>query len=227
MLQMNLQLFGGRGGGSGSGGGGGGAQIINDEMTLANSGYESYDTAYSADQALQKSTNDWEQGLTTEQEDAIRYYTGTYGYDDINDYLRGKTDSPSQKDIDAAAEIESAINNYELTDPMVFHRGGNAKLLNGADNVQDIQKMVGSVVVDRGFTSTSSNKSDILGGDITYHIATPAGKGSGAYIKNLSQFKGESEFLFNSGSAFKIIGAYDDYGRVNVNLQYIGRTSQK
>lgn len=83
--------------------------------------------------------------------------------------------------------------------------------------------VIPDVVQDKAFMSTASAGSGF--GGLTYHILTPPGKGIGAYVRPISKYKGEKEFLFNHGSAFVIKGAYkDEYGSLHCNLEYIGRS---
>lgn len=224
MLRMDLQLFGGRGSSSGGGGGGGGAK--NYEMTPENSQYAIYDDAYEADAALTDGV--WEGNLSSDEVDAIKSYTDN-GYGRMNKELRGQ--DPFYYDEDQRAEtlnkiytMESAIDQYELTRDTVFHRGASSRLLGGAESVEQIQSMVGSVVVDKGFTSTGITVGESFSHTLKFHIATGKGKGIGAYVGNLNVY-GEREFVFNYGSAFRITGAYEGAGgKVHVNLEYVGRT---
>ena len=93
--------------------------------------------------------------------------------------------------------------------------------------MQDIQARIGDVVMDKAFVSSSAVKGQGFYGEVKYHIKTPAGKGIGAYVDPISMHKGssESEFLFQRGSKFRIVGAYEDsYGNLHCNMEYAGNS---
>lgn len=168
--------------------------------------------------------------LGADEKSSIIKYTGSY-YRELNKTLRTRQD----KVRDSAKgtfktdrdNIEAGINSYTLQRPTIFHRSSSASLLGGVTSVDQINAMAGSVVVDHGFTSTTTTYATGGGsffGDIQYHISTPKGKGIGAFVRPISQHKTEEEFLFNYGSAYKIVNAYKSKsGYVHVNLQYVGR----
>lgn len=226
MIRMNLQLFGGRGGSSG-GGGGGGSRVMNEEVTSENSQYKVYDDRGEAENDLMSSA--WNDSLSISEEHAVERYTSN-DYHWINGELRGNNplymSEPQLKELHTDIDnLTNAIDRYELQNDTVFHRGAGTKLLNGASTLSEVQAMMGSTVIDKGFTSSGVTVYEsFTHKPLMFHIMTPKGKGIGAYIGKQNIY-GEKEFLFNRGSAFKIVGAYADaYGKVNVNLQYIGNT---
>lgn len=167
-------------------------------------------------------TTQWLNGLSAEEWDAINWYTGG-AYSSFNAALRrGARLTPSQRVTDQA--IMSAINKYTLTKPTVFHRGSSGGLLAGAQTVDEINAMAGIIVQDDGYTSTSASVGSDFGSfsKIEYHISTPAGTGIGAYIMPVSRHRMEDEFLFRRGSAFRVVGAYEEAGKVHCNLEYVG-----
>lgn len=177
-------------------------------------------------------TDKWMQSLTTDEFEAVADYSDSY-FAEINESLRkGRPFQTGRQDYDddgydynkTDKNIETALGKFNLEKPTVFIRGSDSRLLGGASTVDGINAMVGKVVHDRGYTSTSTNKEGIFESPMIYHISTPSGKGIGAYISGVSYWdKGESEFLFNKGSAFKIKGAYKEGSKVHVNLDYVGR----
>lgn len=172
----------------------------------------------------------WTKGLSTEEKRAINNYSKA-GYRNINGKLRklknGEDVDPDSSIGKRVNAIEGAIDRYELTQPTVFHRSGSVfdfmgekevrKMMPDGDyNANVVQNklnsMIGTVMHDKGFTSTSASrdKRSTAGssyGMVEYTIKTPKGKGIGAYIAGASYYKdAESEFLFNRGSGFKITG---------------------
>ena len=175
-------------------------------------------------------TDTWVARLGADESASIVKYTGSY-YRELNKALRTHQDKVRDSSQGAFKtdrdNIEAGINRYTLRRPTIFHRSSSASLLGGATSVDQINAMAGSVIVDHGFTSTTTTYATGGGsffGNIQYHISTPAGKGIGAFVRPISKHKHEEEFLFNYGSAYKIVNAYESKnGYVHVNLQYVGR----
>lgn len=158
----------------------------------------------------------WDKSLTDDETDAVKYYTGT-GYLDINPKLRGgdNIDPHSAlgnmlQDLDSAiakSELKEAITVYRYSDPTLFGLPFNASVT-GAD----LEHLIGATVTDNGFMSTSvlDSATDDFG-RIGFTITVPPGKGKGAYIANISKYKGEQEFLLARSSNLKITEV-SDYG---------------
>ena len=97
----------------------------------------------------------------------------------------------------------------------------------GIGNVtaQNKTMFIGTIVEDKGFTSTSPAPSGGFPGDIEYVIKVP--KGSQAmYVDSISRNRGEEELLINCGGKFMVEDIeLDSYGNVNkifmtlINLQ--------
>jgi len=175
-------------------------------------------------------TDTWVMQLGTDEKNAIVKYTGSY-YRELNkalrthkDKVRDSSKGPFKTDRD---NIEAGINSYRLKHNTIFHRSSSASLLGGASTVEEINAMAGKVVVDHGFTSTTTTYrtgGGTMFGDIQYHISTPRGKGIGAFVRPISSHKSEEEFLFNYGSAYRIVRAYrSSTGHTHVDLEYVGR----
>ena len=175
-------------------------------------------------------TDTWVMSLDAPQHDSIVKYTGSY-YRQLNtalrkhgDKVRDSSKGTFKTDRD---NIEAGINRYTLRNNTIFHRSSSASLLGGAKTVEEINAMAGSVVVDQGFTSTTTTYRQGGGtmfGDIQYHISTPRGKGIGAFVRPISSHPTEEEFLFNYGSAYRIVRAYrSSTGHTHVDLEYVGR----
>lgn len=171
----------------------------------------------------------WVSNLSYDESSIVVKYTGSY-YREFNKALRsakGDETQVSRQMLGERSNLSSAISKYRLKHGTIFHRSSSASLLGGASTVAEINKLVGSVVVDHGFTSattTYSKGGGTMFGDIQYHISTPKGKGIGAWVRPISKHKSEEEFLFNYGSGFRVDGAYESSsGVVHVNLTYLGR----
>ena len=167
----------------------------------------------------------WMGDLSPEETQAVSDYTSD-AYEELNEALRQERDfkgsSYNYPELDR--QLEKAIDKFNLEHNTTFIRGSSSALLGGAGTVEEINAMKGSIVHDKAYTSTSAHTGGGFDGEVVYHINTPKGKGIGAYVRGLSHFKNENEFLFNKGSAFKIMNAYEDnWGQVHCNLKYVGR----
>ena len=169
----------------------------------------------------------WLGGLTNDEKNAVYEYT--FDQEGFNKPMRDGTvalqSKVHQKEIKA---LESALSKGELPVDMIMHRGSTGHLITGQYDctLADIKAKAGQIVADAAFTSTATVKGGGFSGNVIYHIKTPAGKGAGAYVDTISAYKGpgESEFLFNSGSKFRVLGGYEDSkGKLHCNLEYVGR----
>lgn len=169
-------------------------------------------------------TDQWMNGLSSGEKTAVKSYCDDY-YIQLNKALRkGDSMSPMMKTVDK--NLHSALEKFDLEKPTVFIRGSSASLLGGPKKVGEINAMKGSIVHDKGYTSSSATLDDAFYEPYMYHIRTPAGKGIGAYVVGISTYgSAENEFLFDKGSAFKILGAkIDSKGRTQVDLEYVGKS---
>ena len=173
---------------------------------------------------------DWERELNnnTEQFNSLYNYTGTF-YKAANSYLRKtkKSDYIGYSPTDLKTRIkaiDTALSKFDLKNNIMVYRGSTNHLIGGAKTVEDVKKIVGSVVRDKGFMSTSTRKSSAFSDDVHYEIKVPKGKGRGAYVGTVSHFGHEKEFLLNRGTQFKVLGAREGkFGKLIVQLEVVGR----
>lgn len=174
-------------------------------------------------------TKDWLFSINSDERKGVKHYTGS-SYWDINDGLRkGDISSLGGTDKKSISGTTEALKKGVVPEPFIAHRGSSAHLITGTDTctLQDIQSRIGSVVADKAFVSSSAVNGKGFSGEVKYHIKTPAGKGIGAYVDPISLHKGgtESEFLFQRGSKFKIVGGYvDSKGQLHCNMEYVGNS---
>ena len=199
-----------------------------DWLTDPPDGYSVYE--YGDDRALDAdmgafnggAADQWAAGLSEAEREAITNYTGM-DYRRVNRQLRAGVEPWGE-----VQAIERALDRFDLPRGIITHRRSTASFLGGVQSLEAINAMVGSVVIDRGFTSSTGTEGVVGGGfgGLAYHIRVPAGRGAGAYVKKLSENDQENEFLFNRGGCYRILGAYrDELGTVNVNMEWIGRAS--
>ncbi len=153
----------------------------------------------------------WEKSLTKDKKDAIKTYTDGAS-EKLNGYLRGNLKDLSDKELleDMRKNLSSSLLEYDLEEPITTYRVLDKGFISSLDS--NLEDLVGSVYNDKAFMSTSVSL-DFLAyeqlfenEDIILKILIPKGKGVGAYINNLSEYKdAEFEFLIPENSSFNII----------------------
>lgn len=149
--------------------------------------------------------------LTAEEKKSVKHYSGT-GHMDMNRYLRQgilrDENNPMNTDIfDQIADIENVMANYELKNPIKVYRRMGREL----EQMYNFEDLIGATINDKGFTSSMVIDDFIYNTrPIKWEIKIPAGKGRGAYIDELSQYKGhEAEFLIKKDGNYLITGMRD------------------
>jgi hypothetical protein len=165
---------------------------------------------------MEKWTDDWLKGITSEQREAVRIYTGS-AYDNMNEYLRGlRKNTYYQKEIEACKE---ALAKASLPQDTVVRRGSGYNMLSelGLGNItpQNKDRVIGAIVQDKGFTSTSPSSTGGFSDSIEYVIKVPQGS-QAMYIAPISKFHSEKELLINCGSKYVVEDVeFNSYGDVN------------
>lgn len=181
---------------------------------------------------LMERTQGYIDALTEEQKRAIGNYSGSW-YHEINGLLRGTANYLSEdskektrKQID---EISGALNGKTL--------GQNAKLFRGvyefhlddlslkADDIEKgedwlKEQLLGKVYTDKAFQSTSIDPSRAFGGKFRIEYLASEDT-NGMFIKDLSMFSNEKEFLLNKNASAVIQDVQvmtNDMGRKYVKL---------
>lgn len=155
---------------------------------------------------------DWADSLSAEQRHAIADYSGT-AYLNINSSLRGQTDF-SHANANRAVSIHTALSATSIPCPCTVYRGASNAALGQYQYVSD-QELIGMVIEDAGFMSTSINPSDAFSSDVRFEIEVPVGA-HGAYIGYISSMgHDESEVLFDAGTLMQITGIrYENGNRI-------------
>ena len=184
----------------------------------------------------------WNRGLKDEERAALTAYTTQDqpgNFNQVNTPLRtGQwaypvdqqgtlADMTPQQIQDVKAQrklMDSAISKFNLPEPMVVHRGSGPELLGNLVNPEDImQRYGGRTVRDPGYMSTSAVLGSKFNKQIHYKITVPAGNGHGAYVKPMSAFPEENEFLLRRGAGFTVNKAYlDRFKRTVVEMSMNG-----
>ena len=171
--------------------------------------------------------------------EAVYFYTGS-GHRPLNKLLRGleafNEGSSSHQDLVRQSEaIEQKLNESTLNKPMQVLRGDSSVIFGKKFmTIEQLKQYEGGLIQDNGFTSASAAKDEAaFGGDVLYTIQVPKGRGIGAWVNHMSQHSGEREFLFNSGSTFRVRkvesyrGDTDRGYEHHVVLEYVGRYKLK
>ena len=174
---------------------------------------------------LTKTANDWIDELTFREKRAIATYTGS-DYSSINNALRGiekKTDSWKEKYSKCVENISNALQKSEAPMDMLVYRGSGTEclknmmdketyntLLNTRDNDKKTEllkkNIVGSILQDEGFMSTSVNKNSAFSGDLRLEIKIDKGTRGGGFVKSISAYTNEEEYLLDKGTHLLIEG---------------------
>lgn len=171
-------------------------------------------------------TKDWLTGITSDEKNGVYKYTSN-AYMDMNGYLRGFRSSTNyEKEI---RNCQAALAKASLPRETIVRRGSDYNMLDGLGIGKITQSnksnFIGSIVGDKGFTSTSPDPHGGFSGDIEYVIKLP--KGSQAmYVDSISRFSGEQELLINCDSKYIVEEVeFNSYGEVKkiymtlINLQ--------
>lgn len=150
--------------------------------------------------------HDWLTTLDHAQRDAITKYTGS-AYHAMNDYLRSKgTLDASDETKQLIKQCQAALKKASLPEDVIVRRGSRYNVLEelGLDiSKENKDRLVGGIVQDSGFLSTSPDASGGFDTGIEYIIKIP--KGSQAmYVAPISQFYSERELLVNCGGKFMV-----------------------
>lgn len=150
------------------------------------------------DSIFDKSVNDWRDNMTQKELKTTRMYTGS-AYYKWNDSLRNNNGEGYEK---YTKELDSAISKFDLKNDIIVYRGTGSYAFPGGT------PEIGSIISDKAFLSTSVSKDVARDFDsgIILKIQVPSGRGRGAYVKSVSQHKGENEFLMARNTNLKITG---------------------
>lgn len=175
------------------------------------SGFRHFATLAEADRYHVNTNFDWSRwnAMLQKERSGIHTYTSN-AYSLINTPLRHGTtpDAQVQKWINDAT---SGMNKWQAAEDVVTFRGAGlhwtANLLGGTENQMSnaafLKSRIGKTFTDKGFMSSAVHESKAWGGEVMYKIYVNKGT-SGMYVDRISAYQGESEFLFNRDTQFKV-----------------------
>ena len=152
---------------------------------------------------LNFSSRQWIATLSSNERKAVKYYTGK-GYKQMNPYLRGltsKTTDAAKRHID---NLDKALGGARLPQETFVARGSDYNMLEalGIDlNEANKANIIGSVVEDKGFTSTGVNSRFYR--DFEYYIRLPENS-QAMFVAPVSEHPNEAEVLINRGAKFVV-----------------------
>ena len=169
--------------------------------------------------------------------DAFRVYTNT-GYISINSALRqGKdffkhvvSEEMKERIVKRIESMKKFISEQVLKNDIIVYRAMDKKYIE--EQVGRLEDSIGKSFIEKAFASTSPLKKSaekFYRGEesvlIKYHV--PKGKGRGAYINSVSDFKNiEYEYLLANDTEAKILG-YEQKGGKNILIVEIVKDENK
>lgn len=161
--------------------------------------------------------DDWLATLTGTQKSAVVSYTGS-AYEAMNDYLRAKgAYDASDRTKQLIKQCQAALKKASLPEEVIVRRGSGYNMLKelGIDiSEANKDKLIGGIVQDLGFLSTSPDPSGGFSSGIEYVIKIPEGS-QAMYVAPISQFHSKRELLVNCGGKFMVDDVeFDSYGDV-------------
>lgn len=147
--------------------------------------------------------------LTSEDALAINMYTRQF-YWNINKGLRGQK---FEQFAETGPQFTMVLNKKitkQINDGLSKLEDFSGTVYRGASLPGGLEAMeaavakhykVGTVITEKGFTSTSTERSSMLSGRIRFEIQSKTGK----VVRTLSRHEHENEVLFRSGTKFKVL----------------------
>ena len=145
--------------------------------------------------------NEWFDTLSKAEKKAIKKYTEK-NYGNINDVLRGKAKEfvgNNEKYVNALNRVFAKSEG--IPDAITVYRGADKAMLGNLKDIK-VDKLVGKVIEEKGFMSTSLIKDKAFGGNLLLEINAPKGA-KGISVAKFSKFD-EAEILFDKGQILMI-----------------------
>lgn len=169
--------------------------------------------------------------LSKDEVNAIIDYTGP-GYKRVNKALRAQDMSQlDEKHSIIHKNLTNALEKSQLKEDMTVYRGTTVAALGGLAKyirMEEPEELVGKVLTERAFMSTTTDKSVATGtylseGAIILNIKAPQGT-KALDVSGESQFKDEKEMLFQSGQRMVVERVKQEDGIFNL---YVTIDSEK
>jgi hypothetical protein len=158
--------------------------------------------------------NDYAEKLPSDQQAAVRGYTGTE-YQRINGFLRdGQFDTEAVRQ--HVEHLDKALAGKPLPEDVVVARGTNLGHYLREIGSDDPSKMVGRDFTDKAYMSTSLGDPVFTHKQAILHLQVPQGT-PGLWVEKLSHADvGERELLLGRGNTYTITKAYQSNGQWHI-----------
>ena len=165
---------------------------------------------------LLESVND----LTLEQKEAFTKYSGD-AFENINNSLRGLEEATIENQ-ETINIMKSALDNASLPRDMVLYRGTDKVELGILKNISP-EDLLHEKIDEPAFLSTTTTKcvaEKNFKGNLMMKIEAPRGS-KGLAIASISDYKHESEILFNLGQKLLITAAREEEGILYITVTIV------
>lgn len=159
-----------------------------------------------ADEWGEKHDKRWVDNLSVSEREAVTEYTGTR-YKNINAVFRGKESAYTGRNAEIAENISNALKKANVPEDLVVYRGASKRALGEFKNSLK-EDMVGKVIEDKGFMSTSMLEKSSFKGDVKIIINFPKGT-NGAYVDEISYYP-EAKMLLDERQKMNTTEASED-----------------
>ena len=205
--------------------------------SFPNTEWSSEATQHWRDHPELSNINEWEQGLSREESQAVNNWVGS-GYYDAEELYNTEWDNLSDYNKKFLSNLYNAVDKFELKKPIQVNRMTNFKIFGGglhmtAEQVKDFLKneTKGGYLQNDGFMSfsTKQNGVTVAGSGLVIHLQVPPNKGGGAYISGIGGNPSEREYLVNNNAIFKFDAksVREENGKIHVNAKYVGRSKMQ
>lgn len=162
---------------------------------------------------------DWRKGLTADEHQAVRIYTGE-SFGPMNNSLRDPKTAKTSEKSDLVKKVDGALAKSSLKQDTIVYRGVGDLSKLGIKG--DPAHAIGQVIKDKGYTSTSLNPkvAEKYDGAAVLRIKAPKGS-KGASMGGVSRYPKEHEVLFARGSGVKITGVSKKGGRTIIHAELV------
>jgi NAD:arginine ADP-ribosyltransferase. len=158
---------------------------------------------------------------------ALIFYTSqSLGYQQINRLLRGQMTKFASAEKGIGWDVTQAKRDYQehikfMTEALNKLPNYEGVVFRGSkvEQKQLAKYKVGQIITEQGFTSTSSKLAvaQAFSGNVFYTIVSKTGKA----IKDFSEFSGEDEVLFRSGTKFKVLAVENKNGKTYIKMMEV------
>ncbi|ANW22437.1 ADP-ribosyltransferase [Streptomyces clavuligerus] len=200
---------------------------LTEQRKIALSGISRGTVAFGSDQeAVEYAQDHWNpyvESLPVRQKEALREYTsehvssdspptadGRATYVEINGTLRGDASQSNPRVQENIRELDAVVNVRPTAEPMIVTRGTGLGHLN-----MDMDELVGEVIEERGYMSTSVGSSppeSFSGREAITHLRVPEGTPA-VWVEKVGEFgSDERELLLARGLKYQVESVVMDQG---------------